>query len=427
MRPMTRKVLTALVLVMMSAMMSTDFVLAQATPTPVKPATPTPPMPTKPRQARLRVIGVEEVTVARGTPITSVPELKAVKYPAGAPEAGFYLVAVLSRQILAETDVAPTDLKAQLTYPGYSKVMRPVAVVVKAAELTETDRYKVAQKNRYITERYHFPVQKGQRDWTFECAGCKPTKLIELYATLYMENRLRGRKVRVIFPDGKEMTLATGSARKVVFPAAVGHLKFVLDDGTRAGTPWKRVRSGQVLFAEISSGNDIPVLPYERLLKGLSIIKMGYDKYKFEQGKGYVGGGSYNIIPPTKDKDPVRCILKFGGEKGYIQSCGDPVTRVVAQFDQTGKVTEYSSRYYSFKVVPFGKLKNVSINKTANRIVGLTMLGRYRIEGTNSRPSLWTKGVLKRGVLVDPKRGRFRVQAKEFGKGFYILYGIRTK
>ena len=386
---------------------------------------PTAPVPVVARKARVLVSAVEELAVPAGEPIPVAAELKTIRPRGGAAETGFYLVAVVSRQILAGAQVSPTDLGAKLTYPKYNRAVLPTAIAVKAAELTDTDAYQVQEKDRYVREYYYFSVTRGQRDWTFECTGCQPKSLLELYVRVHLENFIRQKTVLVRIPDGREVKITTNRTQDLRFPASRGTLEFLFDDGTRIATPWRRFSPGQELFAGFSSGRNAPVLPHEALVNGLAIIKQGYEKYKTQQGKGYQGGGTYDLTPAGQD--PVKCVLMFGGPKGTIQSCEDPVTKFIAKFDEKGKVIEYSRRYNSFKVELFDKLQNVSINREATRITGLATIGRYRIEGSRGKPSLWKKGVLQRGVLNDVKRGRFNVKGEQFGDEFTMLYGTKAR
>ncbi|GEM_PF-3581627 len=380
------------------------------------------PAPAESRVARTRVIGVEEVNLPPDTPLSTDADFKLIPAP-GAASSNSYLVVLVSRQILAATAGNPLDLQAKLTYPKFSASPTPAAVATRASELTEADTYKVEQKDRYVTEKYYFPVTRGQREWSFECVGCAATPVLNFYVTLYLDNYIPKKTVRASLTDGSEVSLTASGTKELVFPARGSEVSLKLDDDTRIPLPWKRLTPGDVLFVSLTSGREAPVIPHEDLIKGLEIIRRGYEKYKGQEGKGYKGGGSYDLSP--RGEEIVKCVLQFG-EDGYIETCEDPVTRIQARFDH-GKIIEYRDLKGTLKVVLFEKLKDVDISKDANRIVGLATIGRFVIEGSRPKPSLWKDGVLRKGILVDPKRGRFDVQAESFTEGLYVLTGVREK
>ena len=406
-----RKGLTALMLLAVS----TTLLWSQERP---RTAQDVPAEAPKPRIARTRVIRVHEVALTPGAPLKPEPGFKAVPYPGAPKEGSFHLVVVVSRQILTGTRVTPTDLDAKLTYPRLNRPTLPVAVAVKADELDDDGSYKVADKDRRVAERYHFAVVRGQRDWTFECKGCTPTGLLKFYVTLFVENHIRGKGVTVRLPDGSEVVVGASRTNEMVFPVTAGDLEFLLEGGIRAGEPFKRLKPGQSLIVSFSDSRRAPAFDHDTVVGGLNLIRIGYEKYKSWQGKGYVGGGSYDVGP--EGQPPVKVTIYFN-EKGIISSIASSKARLKATLDDKGKVTQYQGT--GLKIEPTGKQKTVTFSPKADRIIGLTTIGIYKIDGPRSKPSLWDKGVLKRGLLKHAKRGDYEVKAKEFSEGFYILYG----
>jgi len=386
----------------------------------------------KPKPIKARVIGVSELAVAAAGQIEP-GEGRHLHEFIGRRKGSFYLCVAVSRELPAKTTSDIEALPVELTFKN-SAPLKPQAVAVDEKYLdVEKTVYVKQERRRRLKETYYFPVIKGQRSWEIVVNGKTVGQAMDFYTTLVLHG-LDGATTRIKMPDGAYAKPHGHRQNTYVLP--VGTYDFVLEvrGMGKVKLPWKTYKKGETRYlAYAKDPRNVPVIPAEKLRKGLPKIYLGYRKYRRMKG---TGGGSYNI--GTYD-DPVHVRIEFGrdGTKGPLWRCsadhiqaefGEVNTKKKRSGSKRPNIVRYNdTQNRNWEVRPWEKAELVYITTDAKEVVGEMKCARLIIRSVDKKPSRWgPDGLLEKGLLWDEKLGYFDARVVKHGE-VYVLEGTSTK
>ena len=344
----------------------------------------------------------------------------------------FYLGVEVRRELPEKTRVDVEGVPIELTFHGGAR-LKPQAVTVEEKYLDpEKTAYVEQDRSRWVKETYWFAVIKGQRSWEIALDGKPIAKALDYYTTLVLHG-LDGLITRIKMPDGSYET--PNGHQQTVLTLPEGKYDFTLEIRAQGKftLPFKSYKAGETKYVAFAKDpRNVPIIPAEKLRKGLPKILYGYNKYRRMTG---TGGGAYNI---GSADDPVHVQIQFGrdGNKGPLWKCAadqievefgemDPKSKRSRKEIPIVKITETYNR--NWEVRPWEKADVVEIDKDAREVVGEMVCGRLVIRSTEKSPSKWTNdGFLEKGFLYDEKLGYFDAKLVRHGE-VYILTGESAK
>ena len=382
---------------------------------------------------RAAVLGVEEVAVEAGKPI-SVPETWVLNVIPNRQAGTFYLAVKVNVEIPPNVVADLRGLKIELTF-GTAQPLPPYAFATDRKSLDDgKTTCRLSDKRQWVTAQYYFPTDKGQRGWEISVNGKPVGKVLDYFVTVVLSN-VDDITSRIKLPDDSMQTITGWHQASISLPVGSYDLVLEVRGYGKVKLPWPKYDKGEVKYLAVAKDQrNVPGIPGDRLRKALPKIEAAWKMFHTKKG---VGGGAYNI---ATEGNPVHVNIDFGrdGAVGELWRC--EVDQIQVEYapeaapSKTGakskgpRLVKYGDMHSSaWKVQPWEKAEFVSISRDAREVVGEVVSGRLIVRSVEGKPSTWdSAGLLSHGAVFDKDLGYFDVHVKKEGE-LTVLYGVSVK